>query len=181
MDGGEALEQQLSFAQGIQQTEVLQCERQNPTHVTQQALLFIRVRVVVAPCDQDSRGAVMVVGRNQATPRTGDVDLERPGGGGGHDLVRVGRGVGPSQRAHNLAWAKDGHSLGVERFGDPFGGQCECRLAIGTRRDGRQKVRQLVGRPGARKLLRHQATAKMTNVSLWKPLMPRVRAISPYV
>ena len=71
--------------------------------------------------------------------------------------------------------------LGAERVGGTLDGALAGGGHVLRRRDRGDELRELRRRPAGAGGGHAQPTASTTSVLLWKPLTPRVRAISPYV
>ena len=123
-------------------------------------------------------GQVAVDGQQRAQPEAVDVVHGVPADGQLGQRLDGRRPGAEPQVVHDLAVAHQRGQLALEHLGGVLDRALHDRVAVRQPGDGSQQLGELLGRPLG---LRAHPTARTTSVWLWKPLVPVVRAISPYV
>ncbi len=181
LDPREPLEQALALAQGADDVVVAQGQRERPRHGPQKARLDGVQRLVGAGHDQ--MALALVADRDDQHRRlssAGHRKRVRPRRGrGGEDRLLGHLVVRPANRMRDRAATDQRDRVGVQRLGHALDGRAHRDSLVVGRRDHRQELGELLRGPVS--LRSRHATASTTSVSLWKPVTPRVRAISPYV
>ena len=164
LDLRQPLEQRLTASQGADELQRAHGLGQCPGHPAQQSRLLDVERLVFARQGEPGGSGLVERRRDAARPRC------------------VGRLAGPEADARDdLAVAHNHARLGLEGLGGALDAGVHRGVHVLVGAEHREVLGQLLGGPGVRERVHDQPSARTTSVWLWKPLIPRVRAISPNV